>query len=175
MVAKTEENVTELKPRNRPMVMVSDLIAGSRQLDVVIRDRPEDEGGEVLGIIEVVYNPKAMTAEVERSFIELGRAKGNGAAQTAVKLILATVKKWDLQNEYPKVDALGDPELDDDGQPVMEVRTVPLTADALSELSAAITGPVMMAIVQDMNPKARGRNGKGTPATIQAHSPSTSD
>src|SRR3954465_11067803 len=124
------DNVVNLEPR-RPRPMVSALIAGSRDLDVVIRDGPEDEGGEVLGIISVTYNPKAMTPEVERSFMELGRAKGSGAAQTAAKLILAVVKSWDLENEYPTLDAMGDPLLGDDGQPVMEVRTVPLTREAL--------------------------------------------
>lgn len=163
------------KPQNKPVVMIHELIAGRREVDVVIRADQQDDASEVMGVIHVTYNPKNMTPTVERAFLDMQRNRGAGAATTAQKMILAVVTDWDLFNNYPVLDANGDPVLDENGQPQMEARMVPLNEASLSDLSAAILGPVMMAIVLDMNPKSRGRNGSGTPATIQDQSPSTSE
>lgn len=107
-------------------------------------------------VLEFVFYPNKNTPNFSDS---LEAAKENGEVKNfIVGWITRLLKSWDVVDEAPQTDSAGNPIIGPDGNPVMVEVAVPITVEAVGDMS----NNVLDALFQEMMALMRVGEAKGT-------------
>lgn len=96
--------------------------------------------------LNIEFYENRFTPAMEEKINNAAKGDDPSVGKVLQPLILPLCKDWDLEDMFPVLDGGGSPVLDEDNQPRMELRKVPIDPDGMYEVPI----PILLAIQKKM-------------------------